>query len=188
MEIHHRTCRGLATLLAWWWTGARCRGRLHRHLLAPQKCRHRGGRRRPRATRMWAQARDKQHALPEKTSGRSSPVRSPAGRAPPGCREPRPAKLTPRGGRRSGRPPSANSMMVPTTRLRLLAEASVAGEVDGLDVDAERATGGGFRRRPAAPAVVTYPGQRSPRRSRVPRRRWGPRSNFDRRRGRRISF
>jgi hypothetical protein len=62
---------------------------------------------------MWARACDKQIALPEKTSGRFVPARSQAGEAPPGRRESRRAKLTPRGGRRSGRLPSANSTMVP---------------------------------------------------------------------------
>jgi hypothetical protein len=36
------------------------------------------------------------------------------------------------------------------------------GEVDGPGIDAEHAAGGRFRRHPAAPAVITYPGRRSP--------------------------
>jgi hypothetical protein len=114
MKIRHRSRRGAVTLPARWLIEVRCRGRPRRRLPAPQRCRHHGDRRRPHVTRMWARARNKQLALPENTSGRSAPARSPAGRAPLGRRVPRPAKLTPRGGRRSGRLPPANSMMVPT--------------------------------------------------------------------------
>jgi hypothetical protein len=67
-------------------------------------------------------------------------------------------------------------------RLGLPEEASIAVEVDGLGVDTERATGGGVWRRPAAPAVVTYPGRQSPGRRCFPRHRWGPRTNPSRRR------
>jgi hypothetical protein len=81
-------------------------------------CRHRDGRRWPCAARMWAQARDQQLTLPERTSGRSALVWRPAGRAPPSHREPRPTKLTPRGSRRSERLPSANSSTVLTTPTR----------------------------------------------------------------------
>jgi hypothetical protein len=59
MKIHRRSRRGVATLPARWYIGARCRGRPRRRLPAPQQCRHHGGHRRPRATRMWARARDK---------------------------------------------------------------------------------------------------------------------------------
>jgi hypothetical protein len=114
-------------------------------------------------------------------------TRRPAGRAPPSRKESRPAKLTPRGGRRSDRLPSANFTMAPTPRLGFPVAAPVAGEVDGLGVDTERAAGGGFWRRPAALAVVTYPGRRSPGHSRFPHRWRGPRTNPSRRRGRRIS-
>jgi hypothetical protein len=68
-------------------------------------------------------------------------------------------------------------------QLRLLAEAPIVGEVDGLCIDDERATSGGFRCRPVTPAVITYPGRQSPRRSCVPRRWRGPKSNPGRRRG-----
>jgi hypothetical protein len=140
-------------------------------------------------TRMWARACDKQLSLPVGTSGRSALVWRPARRAPPSRREPRPAKLTPPPpeavrGAPGSRPPTLRWFRPP--RLRILVEASVAGEVDGLGIDAQRATDGGFWRRPAAPAVVTYPRQWSPRRSCVPRHRRGPRSNPGRRRGRRI--
>jgi hypothetical protein len=50
-------------------------------------------------------------------------------------------------------------------------------EVDTLSVDTEHASEGGFRHRHASPAIVTYPGQRSPRSSRFPRRWRGPRTN-----------
>jgi hypothetical protein len=63
---------------------------------------------------MCGRARDKQLALSKRTSGRSVLVWRPAGQAPPGRRVPRPAKLSPRGGRRSGRRPPANSTTVPT--------------------------------------------------------------------------
>jgi hypothetical protein len=84
------------------------------------KCHHRSGRRRPRVTRMWASARDKQLALPERTSGRSARAWRLAGRVPPSHRGPRPAKLTPRGGRRSVRRPSTSFSMAPTTPTRIL--------------------------------------------------------------------
>jgi hypothetical protein len=108
-KTRHRSCRGAATYPARWWTGATCRGRPRRRLPAPPKCRHRVGRRRPRVTKMWARARDKQLALPERTNGRSM------GRAPLSRRKLRPAKLTRQGGRRSGQLPPASSSTVPTT-------------------------------------------------------------------------
>jgi hypothetical protein len=89
------------------------------------------------------------------------------------------------GGATSSRPPTFQWFRPP--RLGLTAEASIAGEVDGLGFDAEHAAGGGFRRRPAAPSVVTYPGRQSPIHSCFPRRWRGPRTNPDRCRGRRIS-
>jgi hypothetical protein len=169
------------------WTGATCRGRPRHRLPAPPKCHHRGSRRRPRTTRMWDRARDKQLTLPERTSGRSALAWRPAGRAPPSRREPRPAKLTPKavGGAIGSHPPTFQRFRPP--RLGLFAEASVAGEVDGLGVDAECAAGGGFWCRLVVPVVVTYLGRRSPGRSRFPLHRRGPRTNPDCRRGRRIS-
>jgi hypothetical protein len=65
------------------------------------------------------------------------------------------------------RPPILRRFRLP--RLRLPAETPVAGEIDGLSVDAERATGSGFWCCPAAPAIITYPGWRSPGCSRFPR-------------------
>jgi hypothetical protein len=97
---------------------ATCRGRPRRRLPAALKCRRRNGRRRPRATRMWARALDKQLALPRRTSGRSALAWCLAGRVPLSRRELRPVKLTPRGGRRSGRLPPANSTMAPTAPTR----------------------------------------------------------------------
>jgi hypothetical protein len=45
---------------------------------ATPECRCRDSRRQPRATRLWAQAHDKQLALPERSSGWSALVRRPA--------------------------------------------------------------------------------------------------------------
>jgi hypothetical protein len=113
MKTRRRSHRGAATSPARRLTGATCRGRPRHHLPAAPKCRHRGSHRRPRATRTWAQARDKQLALPEKIRRWSVPARSPAGRASPGRGVPRPAKLTPP--RRSEeRLALAISTMVPT--------------------------------------------------------------------------
>jgi hypothetical protein len=95
MKTRRRSRRGAATCQARRWTGAICRGRPRCRLPVPLKCRHRDGHRRPRATRMWARARDKLPAKPEWTSGWSALTWRPAGRAPPSCREPRLAKLTP---------------------------------------------------------------------------------------------
>jgi hypothetical protein len=66
------------------------------------------------------------------------------------------------------------------------AEAPIAGEVDRLSIKAECAAGGGFRRHPVAPLVIAYPGRRSPRCTRFPRRRRGPRINPGHGGGRRI--
>jgi hypothetical protein len=147
MKIRRRSRRGAVTYPAQRWTRATCRDRPRRHLPAPPKCRHRGSRRRPRVTRMWARAHDMLLALPERTSGRSALAWRPAGRAPPRSRESRPAKLTPLvvRGATGSRPPTFRRFRPP--RLGLLAEVSVAGKVNGLDVDAERAAGGGFSRR-----------------------------------------
>jgi hypothetical protein len=98
-----------------------------------------------------------------------------------------PRQADPQGGRRSDQLLSANFSTVPTTRIRTPVEVSVAGEADGLGVDVERATGGGFRHRPAVPAVITYLGQRSPGCSCFPRHWRGPRTNPIRCRGQRIS-
>jgi hypothetical protein len=93
MKTRRRSRRGAATSPARRLSGATCRGRPRHRLPAAPKCRHRGGHRRTRATRMWARARDKQLALPERTSDRSTLAWRPVGRAPPSNREPRPAKL-----------------------------------------------------------------------------------------------
>jgi hypothetical protein len=114
MKICCPSCRGAATLQARRSTGATCRGRPHRRLPAALKCRRRDSRRRPRATRLLARACDKQLALPERTSGRSALVWRPAGRTPPSCRDPHPAKPTPREDRRSGRPPPASFTTAPS--------------------------------------------------------------------------
>jgi hypothetical protein len=94
-------------------------GRLERHVgvvLAVASPRHRSVVIATAAcARMWARARDKQLALPRRTSGRSALAWRLAGRVPSSRREPRPAKLTPRGGRRSGWLLPANSTMAPTT-------------------------------------------------------------------------
>jgi hypothetical protein len=95
MKICRRRRCGVATYPAQRWIGATCRGHPCRRLPAPPRCHHRGGRRRPGTTRMWARTRDKQFALPERTSGRSVLAWRPAGWAPPSRREPHPAKLTP---------------------------------------------------------------------------------------------
>jgi hypothetical protein len=114
MNIRHRSRRGAATYPVRRWTGAICRGRPRRRLPTPPKCHHRVGRRRPHATRMWARARDKQLALPERTSGRFALAWRRAVRAPRSYRELRPAKLTPQGGRRSDWLPFANFSTVLT--------------------------------------------------------------------------
>jgi hypothetical protein len=105
---------------------------------------------------------------------------APAGRAPPSPRDPHLAKTTPQEGRRCDRCPLASFTMAPTAPTLTPAEAPIAGEVVELGVDTERAAGGEARHCPAAPAVIAYPGWRSPGCSRVPRRWRGPRSNPDR--------
>jgi hypothetical protein len=95
MKTRRWSRRGAVMLPARRWTGAICRGHPRRRLPAPLKCHNRGGRRRPRATRKWARARDKQLALPKRTSDRFALTWRPAGRAPPSRRESCPAKLTP---------------------------------------------------------------------------------------------
>jgi hypothetical protein len=118
MKIRRRSRRGAATNPARRWTGATCRGRPRRHFPAPQKCHHRDSRIRPRMIRKWARARVQQLALPERISGRSVLAWCPTGLASPSRRESRPAKLTPRGGRRSDQLPSANFSTVPTAPTR----------------------------------------------------------------------
>jgi hypothetical protein len=176
--------RGAATLPARWSTGATCRGRPRRHLPVALKCHRCDSRRRPRATGLWARARDKQLALPERTSGRPALVRRPVGREPLSRRDPHPAKPTPREDRRSCRPPPASFTTALTAPTLTPCRGIDRGEDVRLGVDAERAAGSGFRCRPAAPAIVTYLGRLSPRRSRVPYHRRGPMSNPGRRRGR----
>jgi hypothetical protein len=94
---------------------------------------------------------------------------------------------TPQEGRRSGRRPPASFTMAPIAPTLTPAEVAIAGEVVGLGVDVEHATGGGARCCPAAPAVIAYLGRQSPGRSRVPHRRRGPRSNPGCRGGRGVS-
>jgi hypothetical protein len=79
------------------------------------------------------------------------------------------------GGVTGSRPPIFRRFRPPW--LGLTVEASVASEIDGLGVDTECAAGSGFRRRSAAPKVITHPGRRSPRCSCFPRRRRVPRIN-----------
>jgi hypothetical protein len=136
-------------LPARWLTGATCQGRPRHCLPVAPKCRHRGSRRWPRATRKWVRARDKQLALPKRTSGRSALVWCPAGRVHLSRREPHPAKRRPHekvGGAAGFRPLALRWLRPP--RLKLLAEAPVAGKVVGLGIDAERTAGGGVWRRP----------------------------------------
>jgi hypothetical protein len=84
----------------------------------PQKCHRRGANRWTHMTRMRARARDQQLAPPERTGGWFALTWSPAGRAPPSCRDPRLVRQTLRGGRRSGRLQYASSSMVPTAPTR----------------------------------------------------------------------
>jgi hypothetical protein len=114
MKTRRRSRRGAATSPARQSTGATCQGRPRRRLPMALKCRHRGVHMRPCVTRMWARARDKQLALPVRTSGQSALAWRPAGQVPPSHREPHPAMLTPRGGRRSGRLAPAIFTMAPT--------------------------------------------------------------------------
>jgi hypothetical protein len=92
-----------------------CRGRPRRRLPTAPKYHRRDSRRQPRTTRLWARAREKQLALPERTSGRSTLVRRLVGRAPPSRRDPHHAKPNPREDRRSGRRLPASFTMAPTT-------------------------------------------------------------------------
>jgi hypothetical protein len=81
------------------------------------KCRRRASHRRPGATRPWARACFRRLAPPERTNGRSALAWCLAERAPPRCRGPRPAKPTPRGGRRSVRRSPASfttALTIPT--------------------------------------------------------------------------
>jgi hypothetical protein len=119
MKTRRLSHRGAATLPVRRSTGAKCRGRPRRRLPTTPKCRRRDSHRRPRATRLWARARDKLLALPERTSGRSALAWRPAKWVPPSRREPHPAKLTPRGGRRSVRRSSASFSTAPTTPTRI---------------------------------------------------------------------
>jgi hypothetical protein len=181
-KVRHRSRRGVATWPARRWIGATCWGRPRRRLPAPQNCHRQGGHRWPRTTRMLARARDQQLAPPERTSGRPALAWRPAGRAPPSHREPRPAKPTPRGGRRRDRLQSANFSMVPTTPTRTPCRG--AGRGRGRQTRHRRRV---CRRRqipapPPAPVVITYLGRWSPGCSRIPRHWRGPRVNPGRRR------
>jgi hypothetical protein len=125
----------------------------------------------PRATEV-SSSRQPQTAAREKNVGSSSrsaahparedqwEVRSRVGRrgveSPTSSSQPSEAV----GGATGSSPPTFRRLQPP--RLGLPADAPVAGEVDRLGVDAERATGGGFQRRPAAPSVIAYPGRPAP--------------------------
>jgi hypothetical protein len=95
-------------------TRATCRGRPRRRLPAALKCHRRASRRRLGATRPWARSRVRRLPPSERTSGRSAPVRCPAGWVLPSRRDLRPAKSIPREGRRSGRRPPASFVMALT--------------------------------------------------------------------------
>jgi hypothetical protein len=95
-------------------TGPICRGRPRRRRPASLKCRRHAGRGRQGATRLWARAHVRWLPSPKWTSGRSGPVRRPAGRVLPSRRDPRPVKPILRDGRRSDRCPPANSMTTQT--------------------------------------------------------------------------
>jgi hypothetical protein len=110
MRTHCPSRRGVAMLPARRLTGATCRGHPRRRRLAALKCRRRAGRRRPGATRLWARAHVKRLPSFKWTSGRSAPVRRPAGWALSSHRDLRPAKPILREGRRSDRRPPASSM------------------------------------------------------------------------------
>jgi hypothetical protein len=114
MRTHHPSRRGVAMSPARRLTGATCRVRPHRHHLTMLKCLRRVGRKRRGATRLWARAHVRRLPLPEWTSGRSAPVRRPAGRALLSRRDLRPVKSVLREGRRSGRRPPASSMTART--------------------------------------------------------------------------
>jgi hypothetical protein len=188
MKTHHPSRCGAAMSPVRRSARATCRGHPRRRLPAALKCRRHDSRRRLWVTILWARPRVKQLALPERTSGRSGLTRRPAGRAPPSPRDPHLSKPTPpQEGRRSGRRPPASFTMAPIAPTLTPAEVAIAGEVVGLGVDVEHATGGGARCCPAAPAVIAYLGRQSPGRSRVPHRRRGPRSNPGCRGGRGVS-
>jgi hypothetical protein len=89
------------------------------------------------------------------------------------------------GGAASSSPLALRRLRPP--RLELLAEASIVGEADRLNVDAEGAVGGEFRCRPAAPLVIAYLGRRSLGCACFPRRWRGPRADPGRGRGLKIS-
>jgi hypothetical protein len=187
MKTHCQSCRGVAKSPVRRSTGATCWGRPRCCLLVAPKCRHRGGHRRPRATRMWARARDKQLTLPVRTRGQFSLAWRPAGRAPLSHREPHPSMLTPRGGRRRDRLPPANFTMA------LIAPTRTPCR--GIGRGGSRRT----RRRhrahrrqwslaPPRGACSRYlTGAAEPRTSMFPRRRWGQRTNSSHCRGRRVS-
>jgi hypothetical protein len=95
MKTHHTSRRGAATPLARRSTGATCRGSPCRRLPAAWKCRRHDNHRQPCTTRLWARARVKQLALPERTSRQSALAWHPAEQAPRSCRDPHPVKPTP---------------------------------------------------------------------------------------------
>jgi hypothetical protein len=114
MRIRRLSRRGAAMSPAPRSTGATCWGRPHRRRPVALKCRHRAGRERRGTTRLWARAHVRRLPLSEWASGLSAPVRRPAGRALPSCKDLRPVKPILREGRRSDRCPSASSMTART--------------------------------------------------------------------------
>jgi hypothetical protein len=145
----------------------------------------------PRATEVLLLRRP-QIVVREKNVGASSQIAARPARedqrvvrphvAPSGTSAPEAQRASPRqadpfeavGGAASSNAPSLRRLRPP--RLRLLAKAPVAGEVDELGVDAECAAGGRSWRRPATLSVVDYPGRWSPRRASFPHCRQGPRA------------
>jgi hypothetical protein len=153
-----------------WLPGATCRGRPSLHRSVVPRCCCRDGHRRRGAKRLWGRARVRRLPLSEWAFGRRAPVRRPAGWALPSRQDLRPARLIPLGGRRSIWCPSASSTTVWIARTLTPRRAPVAGEVVRFDVNAKHSASGRTERRPAALAVVAYPGQRGPRCSCAPYR------------------
>jgi hypothetical protein len=136
---------------------------------------------------MRARARDQQLAPPVRTSGWSALAWRPAGRAPPSRRAPPRQADPPR--RSEERPatvrqlfdgsdhPNSDSLQRRRSRARSTDLASMPSVPQEADSGAT----------PAAPAVIAYPGRRSPGCSHFPRHWRGPRVNPGRGGGRRIS-
>jgi hypothetical protein len=116
MRIHRPSRRGAVTSPTPRSTGSTCRGRPRLHRSVALNCRRRAGRGRRGVTRLWARAHIRWLLLPVWACGQPAPVRAPPERALPSCRDLRPVRSIPRGGRRSDRCPSAGSMMARTVR------------------------------------------------------------------------